>query len=63
MSVIPNNTVFNQQSAAVPGPGLGTNSTNNIQTNNVSGAASLGVVGQVITNNLVTDSQVLDKKR
>ena len=63
MSVIPNNTVYSQSS--VVGPGLGNNSTNsnNIHTNNVSGAGNLGVGGQVITNNFVTESQVLDKKR
>ena len=63
MSVIPNNTVFSQPS--VVGPGLGSNSTNSNSnhTNNVSAAGSLGVGGQVITNNFVTESQVLDKKR
>ncbi len=63
MSVIPNNTVFSQPS--VVGPGLGSNSSNSnsIHTNNVSAAGSLGVGGQVITNNFVTESQVLDKKR
>ena len=47
------------------GPGLGSNSSNSnsIHTNNVSAAGSLGVGGQVITNNFVTESQVLDKKR
>ena len=64
MSVIPNNTVFSQPS--VVGPGLGSNSTNSnniIHANNVSAAGSLGGGGQVITNNFVTESQVLDKKR